>query len=162
MIMAAVIWFLGLLGVAPSEQAMEAMVDDYRLRGHHLTFTFNGFRGDQERKPGWMGLGYEYYADRRYHAVSFEVFGLVLGRPFQEDEHYWVAGGIGYYPVRAIKIFVQAGPLFQVNNTDVLLHGRVGLGYDFEFFVTSVMPFVTIGATNTGEFIWSIGARISV
>jgi hypothetical protein len=159
MLMALVIWILGLFGVAPTDEELAKYIDDYNLRGHHLSVDFDGFRGDMERKPG-VGIGWEYYMDRRYHAVSFEVLGQLLGRPFQTDESYWVAGGIGYFPFRSVKIFAQAGPIFQVNSSEVLLHGRVGLGYRFNFFMTSVMPFITVGGTDTGEFVWSLGARL--
>jgi len=159
MLMALVIWILGLFGVAPADDELVRMVDESHLRGHHLSVDFGAFRGDQERKPG-IGLGWEYYADRRYHALSIEVLGMFLGRPFQEDEHYWVAGGIGYFPVRSVKIFAQAGPLFQVNSPEVLIHGRVGIGYKFPFFVSSVMPFFSVGTTNTAEFVWTLGARL--
>lgn len=169
MLIALTMWFLGLFGVAPTDADLQRMEDESHLRGHHLSFDFGSFRGDVERKPG-MGLGYEYIVDRHYHGVSFEVLGMVIGRPGQVDENYWVAGGIGYFPVRLIKIFAQAGPFFEVNSDDVRIAGRVGLGIRFPFFMVEVMPFGAIGALTgataddgtqtSAELIGTIGVRL--
>ena len=169
MLIATTMWVLGLFGVAPTDADLQRMLDESYMRGHHITFDFGSFRGDVTRKPG-LGLGWEYIADRRFHSVSVEVLGMVIGRPGQVDENYWAAAGIGYFPVRMIKLFAQAGPFFQVNSDEVRVFGRVGLGIRFPFFVVQVMPFGTIGALTgatamdgtptAAELVGTIGVRL--
>jgi hypothetical protein len=161
MLMALMLALLNAAGVAPTPEDMENYKLKFRDRGHHIHMDFGSTRPGGEGREGkaftW-GLGYEYYIDRQFNAVSFEVLGQKLGDLFKGPQDWWVGGGIGWWPVRNLKIFMQAGALF--DDLGTATQGRVGVGYRFLFFMLGIMPFVYVQTTDDGRFSWSIGVRI--
>ena len=155
--LALVILLLDAAGVAPPPAKLLQMEDDYRQRGHHVFLDFGTTR--QGSPTGLtIGLGYEYYVDRRFNGVSFEVYGQKVGDMFSGPQSWWVGGGLGYHPVRPLKVFMHAGALFEDGRTSTT--GRVGLGYALQFFVINVMPYAYVQTTDDGVFSWSFAARI--
>ena len=101
--------------------------------------------------------------------MSFEILGQLLSSKIIGASHkdYWVGGGIGYYPIRNLKLFLQAGAAFIDDGDlgrdvgpDVQARGRLGMGYRFMFFLVGIMPFGYIETTTSGIFTWSIGVRL--
>ena len=159
MLMGLMIVLLNAAGVAPTP----AQLQDYRLkyyeRGHHVHMDFGTTRSKAPGATGLtIGLGYEYYVDRRFNAVSFEVLGQKIGDLFKGPQDWWVGGGIAWWPIRELKVFTQAGALFDDVGTAV--QARVGVGYRINFFMTAVMPFIYVQGTDDGRFSWSLGARV--
>lgn len=156
--MALTIWIMGQVGVAPTPEDIREYNIAFQERGHHGFVDFGSTRGDLAKRIT-IGLGYEYYIDRRFHGVSFEVLGQMLGpKLFKGPRDWWLGGGIAYWPIRPLKIFAAAGPFW--TQGERLLRGRLGVGYRFLFFMVGIMPFVYVETTNNGLFTWSIGVRI--
>jgi hypothetical protein len=78
---------------------------------------------------------------------------------------------MGWWPIRTVKVFVQAGPLFDELGTAV--QARVGVGYNLRIFMIAVMPYFYVQTTDAARgsehgdtepdlrgFTWSIGARV--
>src|SRR5688572_3683479 len=111
MIMAALVWLLGAMGIAPTPEEVIEMERSFRERGHHFTLDFSGTRfggtrwtdgGDDFEKLVTLGFGYEYLIDRKYNGVGFEAQGQTLGavlRPKTSRHEYFVGGGLAYYPI---------------------------------------------------------------
>jgi len=166
--MAFSLWLMGLMGVAPSEEDMLRSREEFRNRGHHLTHDFGGQRTGTTRwsdsnwlKRASVGLGYEYLVDREHHGVGLEVLAQSLGpifRPDRDVNAFFVGGGLAYYPVRPLRLFMQAGPEIGVNG-DTLGVGRIGLGYRMMFFRLGMQPFAYVQTSTTGQFSWSIQFR---
>ena len=53
---------------------------------------------------------------------------------------------------------MMAGPLRF--GDDIVAQGRVGVGYNFPFFVIRVMPFTYFQTTSNNVFSWSLGVRL--
>lgn len=172
MLSALLAMLLNASGAAPSPQTMQKYELGYRERMHHVHIDFGGTRTAFRQKNITIGLGYEYHVDRQFNGVSVEVLGQKIGRLlFQGSQNWWVGAGIGWWPIRQVKIFLQAGPLFDDLGRAVV--GRVGIGYNLRIFMIAVMPFFYVQTTDAargGEhgtsvpdlrgFTWSIGARI--
>ena len=158
MLTAIVIVLLDAVGVAPTPEQLQEMQFHYRERRHHAFLDFGSTRGGSADGLT-IGFGYVYYVDRRYNGVSFEVLGQKIGDMFDSPKAWWVGGGLGYYPTRSLKFFMQAGALFEDKHTSV--QGRVGFGYRLPFFHITAMPFVYAQTTDEGDFSWSIAARLS-
>ena len=159
MVMAGLLALLNAMGVAPTPEDLANYKLKFRERGHHLHMDFASTR---EPKAGgkaltW-GFGYEYYVDRKFNAVSFEVLGQKLGKLFKGPQDWWVGGGLGWWPVRGLKIFMHAGALF--DDLGTATQARVGVGYRFFFFMLGIMPFLYVQTTDDGRFSWSVGVRI--
>ncbi|MGB0679714.1 MAG: hypothetical protein ACPGUV_08650 [Polyangiales bacterium] len=163
MLIALTVWLLDLFGVAPSPETLENYATCFRERGHHIGVDFASTRAGLD-KLTTLGFGYEYLIDRSFHGVSFEVLGQLLGSPFKGgDKDGWVGGGLGYYPIRNLKFFMQAGALLQDEEDPgpkVQVRGRIGVGYRLMFFAIGAMPFFYAETTSTGLFTWSLGARL--
>ena len=158
MLMAAMIALLNAAGAAPTPEDLENYELKFRERGHHIHLDFGSTRPRDSGKQTTLGLGYEYYIDRQFNGVSVEVLGQKLGKLFKGPLDWWVGGGIGWWPVRGFKVFMQAGALF--DDLGTAAQGRVGVGYRFSFFMLGVMPFVYVQTTDDGRFSWSIQVRI--
>jgi hypothetical protein len=159
MLMAGLLTLLNAMGASPTPQKLEAYKLDYRERMHHVHMDFASTRIDGRNKNITIGLGYEYHIDRQFNGVSVEVLGQKIGKLlFQGDQGWWVGGGIGWWPIRHVKVFMQAGALFDGNGTAV--QGRVGVGYNLSFFMLAVMPYLYVQTTDDGQFSWSLGARV--
>jgi hypothetical protein len=169
MIMALITLLLMKLGIAPSVDDFARMDREFRERGHHVTLDFGGSRvggwtrwtDDDWRKDALIGLGYEYYIDRRYHGVGFEVFGQSLGKVFRPDREinsFVVGGGLNYYPVRGLRLFTQAGAQIGLNG-DVQTIGRAGLGFRFMFFNVGMQPFFYMQQTSKGNEGYTLAFR---
>lgn len=158
--MAGLLWLLGLVGVAPSDEQLDAYDREFRQRRHHVGIDFATTHDDDSSVGGLtLGLSYEYLIDRPFHATSFEILGQTIGEPIRsKDIDFWLGGGVAYYPIRNLKFFAQAGALFDEERT--YLRGRVGLGYRLMFFMVAAMPYVYVENTDSGDFTWSLGARI--
>ena len=159
MLMALMLAILNSAGVAPTPADLQNYKLKFRERGHHIHMDFGSTRTPQEGgKALTWGLGYEYYIDRQFNAVSFEVLGQKLGKLFKGPQDWWVGGGIGWWPIRDLKIFMQAGALF--DDLGTAAQGRVGAGYRFLFFMVGVMPYIYVQTTDDSRFSWGIGVRI--
>lgn len=160
MLVAAMVWFLGLFGVAPSPEQLALYASDFSERRHHIGLDFNKTWGDDDAVKGQtLGLSYEYLVDRRFHGVSFEVLAQMYGGIFGDAHRdFFTGGGLAYYPIRNVKIFAAAGSLF--DNDKVYVRGRVGVGYRLNFFMLGVMPNLYVESTSDGSFSFSFGARI--
>jgi len=159
MLMGLIIVLLNAVGVAPTP----AKLQDYRLkfydRGHHVHLDFGTTRLKDPGASGLtIGLGYEYYIDRRFNGVSVEVLGQKIGEFFQAPDGWWVGAGIAWWPIRELKVFAQAGALFDDGGRAT--QARVGVGYRINFFMLAVMPYIYVQGTDDGRFSWSLGARI--
>lgn len=159
MLMAAMLALLNAMGVAPTAEQLQNYELKYRERGHHVHMDFASTRTSDRNKNITIGLGYEYHVDRQFNGVSFEVLGQKLGRLlFKGPQDWWVGGGIAWWPTRPVKVFMQAGALFQ--DPGPVVQGRVGVGYNLQFFMLAVMPYIYVQTTDTGAFSWSLGARV--
>ena len=166
--MALTMWLLGLAGVAPTEEDFELYDRAFRERGHHLTLDFGGQRigGTRWSDPNFeklpsIGMGYEYLIDRHYHAVGFEALGQSIGsirKHGRSDNSFFVGGGLSYYPVRNVRLFMQAGPQIPLEGRTVAV-GRVGIGYRFMFFKLGMQPFAYAEMRSDGQPGWSIAFR---
>ncbi len=156
--MAALIALLNTMGVAPTADDLQNYKLNFRERGHHIQMDFGSTRPKEGGKALTWGLGYEYYVDRQYNAVSFEVLGQKLGGLFKGPQDWWVGGGIGWWPIRGLKVFMQAGALF--DDLGTAAQARVGVGYRFMFFMVGVMPYIYVQTTDDGRFSWSLAFRI--
>ena len=158
MLMAGLLTLLNAMGASPTPQKLEAYKLHYRERMHHVHMDFGSTRTGS-RKDITIGLGYEYHIDRQFNGVSVEVLGQKIGKLlFQGEEGWWVGGGIGWWPIRHVKVFMQAGALFDGYGTAV--QGRVGVGYNLSFFMLAVMPYIYVQTTDDAQFSWLIGARV--
>jgi hypothetical protein len=102
---------------------------------HHVHMDFSGTREEVGQKNITIGLGYEYHIDRQFNGVSVEVLGQKIGRLlFQGPQDWWVGGGMGWWPVRSVKVFMQAGALFvrvlEIRTPRHTLYDAVALGTD--------------------------------
>ena len=158
MLMALMLALLNAAGVAPTPAELESYKLKFRQRGHHVHMDFGTTRPKDGGKAFTWGLGYEYYVDRKFNGVSVEVLGQKLGKVFKGPQDWWVGGGLGWWPVRDLKIFVQAGALF--DDLGRATQARVGVGYRLMFFMIAAMPYVYVQTTDDGRFSWSLGARI--
>jgi len=144
MLMGLMIVLLNAAGVAPSPAKLQTYDHKYRSRGHHVHIDFGTTKTKRPGASGLtIGLGYEYYIDRRFNGVSVEVLGQRIGE---------------WYPIREVKVFTQAGALF--DDVGRATQARVGVGYRVNFFMLAVMPYVYVQGTDDGRFSWSLGARI--
>lgn len=157
MLMALIIAIMGQAGAAPTPADLRRMQIEFAERGHHIALDFHGTRGDFSKKLT-VGLGYEYLIIRPFHSVSFEVLGQKLGKLFKGPQDWFIGAGLGYYPVTPVKIFMMGGS--QWFGDDAIAQGRVGVGYNFPFFVIRVMPFTYFQTTANGIFSWSLGVRL--
>jgi hypothetical protein len=170
MVMALITWILMKMGMAPGPEDFLRMAREFRERGHHLTIDFGGQRdgwtrwGDDEEtwiKHAIVGLGYDYYVDRRYHGVGFEALVQSLGpilRPDHGPNAIFVGGGVAYYPVRPFRLFMQAGPQIHFNG-EVDVAGRVGAGFRFMFFKLGMQPYFYVQQTTKGQHGFALGFR---
>jgi hypothetical protein len=168
MLTALIVMIMNASGVAPTPAQMQKYELDYRERMHHVHIDFSSTRTTPGSKNITIGVGYEYHIDRQFNGVSVEVLGQKLGALlFQGPQDWWVGGGIGWWPIRHVKVFMQAGALF--DDLGTAAQGRVGVGYNLRMFMIAIMPYVyfqtTDGArapdaTPTRGFTWAIGARI--
>ena len=126
MLTALMVALLNATGVAPTPEQLQRYQLNYRERMHHVHMDFGSTRvGGWGNKNITVGLGYEYHIDRQFNGVSVEVLGQKLGRLlFKGDQDWWVGGGIGWWPIRSVKVFMQAGALFE--DGDTLAQGRGG------------------------------------
>jgi hypothetical protein len=168
MVMAFITWILMKLGMAPSPEDFLIMARDFRERGHHLTLDFGGQRvgwtrwsDDNWAKLSMVGLGYDYYVDRRYHGVGFELLVQSLGpvlRPDKGPNSFFLGGGLAYYPVRPLRVFMQAGPELHLNGEAELV-GRLGMGFRFMFFKLGMQPFFYVQHNSAGQHGWAMAFR---
>jgi hypothetical protein len=168
MLTALIVMLMNAAGVAPTPAQMQKYQLDYRERMHHVHIDFSSTRTGIKQKSITIGLGYEYHIDRQFNGVSLEVLGQKIGKlRFQDTQGWWVGGGIGWWPIRTVKVFMQAGALF--DDLGVATQGRVGVGYNLRLFMIAVMPYVyfqttdgarSADATPLRGFTWAIGARI--
>ena len=157
MLMAFLIWILSLFGVAPTEADLYRMELGFDERGHHIGVEFATTRIETEGTFTW-GFSYEYYIPRHFHAVSVEAVFTSTGDLLEpKGRQYYVAGGIGYWPVGGLKLYMQAGALWFAQTPYAT--GRVGIGYRFPFFHTAMMPFGWVGSTTRGDLMWGLGFR---
>lgn len=87
-----------------------------------------------------------------------EVLGQKLGDLFKGPQAWWVGGGIGWWPSRELKVFMQVGALFDSRGTAA--QARVGVGYRLALFMIAAMPFVYVQTTDDGRFSGSLGIRV--
>jgi hypothetical protein len=168
MLMAGLIALLNAMGVAPTPQDLQNMQLKYRERGHHGFLDFGSTRTPnapegEPRKELTVGFGYEYYVDRQFHGVSFEAYGQKLGDMFKGPQDWWVGGGLGYHPIRPLKVFMHAGALFDEDEDGdkrTAAVGRVGVGFQLPFFAINVMPYAYVQTTDDGRFSWYLAARL--
>ena len=168
MLTALLVALLNASGAGPTPAQLKQYKLDYRERMHHVHMDFSGTRTAFRQKNITVGLGYEYHVDRQFNGVSVEILGQKIGRLlFQGPQDWWVGAGIGWWPVRQVKVFVQAGALF--DDLGTAAQGRVGIGYNLRLFMLAVMPYVyfqttdgarSLDATPLRGFSWAIGARI--
>jgi hypothetical protein len=167
--MAFITWILMKLGMAPTAEDYIRMAREFRERGHHLTIDFGGERvgwtrwnDDNWRKLPTIGLGYDYYVDRHYHGVGFEVLGQSLGpvlRPGTGPNLFFLGGGLAYYPVRPLRLFMQSGAQIDMDGNAVAV-GRVGAGFRFMFFKVGMQPFFYVQQTSAGQPGWAMNFRL--
>jgi hypothetical protein len=167
MLTALIVMLMNAAGVAPTPQQLQNYELQYRERMHHVHMDFSSTRTAIGAKNITFGLGYEYHIDRQFNGVSFEVLGQKLGKLlFQGPQDWWVGGGLGWWPVRSVKVFMQVGALFDEDGTAT--QGRVGVGYNLRLFMIAVMPYVYFQTTDGSRgsdsslrgFTWAIGARV--
>ena len=170
MLMAGIIWFLGLLGVAPTAADFDNYDTHFRERGHHMTLDFGGQRiggtrwtDDDWSKSFTVGLGYEYLVDRRYNGVGFEVLFQSLGRYLDMDggdNYFFLGGGISWYPIRHLRLFMMSGAyMYPYWDQKAEVVGRVGVGFRFMFFMLGMQPYVYAETTSTGQEGWGLMFR---
>lgn len=157
MLMAFFIWILGLFGVAPTDAEMYEMELKFGDRGHHIGVEFSTTRIDLDGTFTW-GFNYEYYIPRHFNGVSVEAVFTSTGDLLEpRGRQYYLAGGIGYWPVGGLKLYMQMGAIWFPE--DIYATGRFGIGYRFPFFHTAMMPFAWVGATARGDLMWGLGFR---
>lgn len=159
MLMALMLVLLNAAGVAPTPAELQNYKLKFRERGHHVHMDWGSTRtpGTGAKALTW-GAGYEYYIDRKFNGVSVEVLGQKLGDLFKGPQDWWVGGGIAWWPIRTVKVFTQAGALF--DDLGTATQARVGVGYKLMFFMLAVMPYIYVQTTDDGRFSWSIGVRV--
>lgn len=168
MLMALTFYLLGLAGVHPSDADLARYEREFRERGHHVTAEFGGQRlggtrwsdSDWEKSP-LIGIGYEYLVDRPYHGVGFQLLGQSVGsvrKNGKSDNSFFVGAGLNYYPIRQVRVFMQAGPEIPLEG-DTLGVGRVGLGYRFMFFKVGMEPFAYAALRTDGQPAWALNFR---
>ena len=168
MLMAFVMWFLGLVGVQPDAEDFARYERDFNERGHHMTLDFGGQRvggtrwtDDDFEKHPVVGIGYEYVVSRPYNGVGFEVLTQSLGKLFDgsgDDNYFFVGGGLAWYPIWHLRLFTQGGTYIDLDgNTEGV--GRAGLGYRFMFFMVGMQPYIYAETTTNGQFGWAINFR---
>ncbi len=167
MLSALIVAILNASGAGPTPEQVQDYQFAYRERMHHANLDFSSTRNAFRQKNITIGLGYEYHVDRQFNGISFEVLGQKIGRLlFRGPQYWWVGGGIGWWPIRTVKVFMQAGALFDEGGTAT--QGRVGVGYNLRLFMIGIMPYVYVQTTdrNLGAetpmrgFTWAVGARI--
>ena len=157
--MALMLVLLNSMGVAPTPAELQNYKLKYRERGHHVHMDWGSTRTPQTgAKAVTWGVGYEYYIARKFNGVSVEVLGQKLGDLFKGPQDWWVGGGIGWWPVRNLKVFTPAGS--PVATSPVWSGPRVGVGYRLMFFMVAAMPYVYVQTTDDGRFSWGIGIRV--
>lgn len=168
MLMALTVWLLGLAGVHPSADDLARYEREFRERRHHVTAEFGGQRlgGTRWSDPDFqksplIGLGYEYLVDRPRNGVGFELLGQSIGsvrKNGKSDNSFFVGGGLNYYPIRPVRLFMQAGPEIPLEG-DTVGVGRVGLGYRFMFFNVGMEPFAYYALRTDGQPSWALNFR---
>lgn len=168
MLMAFIMWIMMKMGIQPSAEDFRRMDREFRERSHHLTIDFGGTRigwtrwtDDNWSKQMTVGLGYEYLIDRRFHGVGFEVLTQSIGSVLKKDgdtNAFFVGGGLAYYPVRGVRLFMQGGEQIDVHG-DYATVGRVGAGYRFLFFKVGMQPFFFVQQNSKGQPGWAINFR---
>lgn len=168
MLMAFIMWIMMKMGIQPSAEDFLRMDREFRERSHHLTIDFGGTRigwtrwtDDNWSKQMTVGLGYEYLIDRRFHGVGFEVLTQSQGSVLKQDHDtnsFFVGGGLAYYPVRGVRLFMQAGEQIDVHGNFATV-GRVGAGYRFLFFKVGMQPFFFVQQNSKGQPGWAINFR---
>ncbi|MEM7138680.1 MAG: hypothetical protein AAF500_19030 [Myxococcota bacterium] len=167
MLTALIVALMNATGAAPTPQQLQDYELAYQERMHHVHLDFAGTRTEARNKNITIGLGYEYHIDRKFNGVSIEVLGQKLGRLFFKGSQDWfVGGGLGWWPIRQVKVFMQAGAFF--DDAGSTTQGRVGVGYNLRLFMIAIMPYAYVQTTTdprTDEsplrgFTWAIGARI--
>lgn len=167
MLTALIVALMNAAGVAPTPQQLQDYELQYRERMHHVHMDFGSTRRGIGSKNTTIGLGYEYHIDRQFNGVSVEVLGQKLGRLFFKGEQDWFAGGgIGWWPTRQLKVFMQAGSLFDAGGSTA--QGRIGIGYNLRLFMIAIMPYLYVQTTSGPRtedtplrgLTWSIGARV--
>ena len=167
MLSALIVVLLNASGAGPTPAKLEGYKLGYQERMHHVHMDFSSTRTAFRQKNITVGLGYEYHIDRQFNGVSVEVLGQKIGRLlFQGPQDWWVGGGIGWWPIRTVKVFMQVGALF--DDIGTATQGRIGVGYNLRLFMLAVMPYVYFQTTDGSRgsdaplrgFSWAIGARI--
>jgi hypothetical protein len=168
MLMAFVMWLLMKMGVAPSPEDFMRMEREFRERGHHAVLDFGGTRmgttrwsDDDWSKQTTIGLGYEYLIDRRFNGIGFEVLTQSLGRIIRSGggtNSFFVGGGLNYYPLRGVRLFMQGGEQIDVHGNYTTV-GRIGAGYRFLFFKVGMQPYVFAQQNSKGKGGWAINFR---
>jgi hypothetical protein len=74
------------------------------------------------------------------------VLGQKIGEFFQAPDGWWVGAGIAWWPIRELKVFAQAGALFDDGGRAT--QARVGVGYRINFFMLAVMPYIYVQGTT--------------
>jgi hypothetical protein len=164
---ALLIWMLGKFGVAPTPEDLARYEREFQERGHHIGFDFGGTRyggtrwtDDNFRKYFTAGMNYEYLVDRPYHGVALEALAQSLGPIFEGGYHeFYVAGGLGYFPIRSVHLFMSGGSLIDTEG-EVRAAGRVGAGYRFNVFMIAVQPLAFVQTDTDGRFSWGMHFRI--
>jgi hypothetical protein len=166
--MALITWIMMKMGVAPKPEDFIRMEREFRERGHHMLIDVGGTRvgwtrwtDDDWRKQPTVGLGYEYYVDRRFNAVGFEALAQSQGRWFRNGDgrnSFFVGGGLNYYPVRGLRVLAQTGTQIDTKgNVEVV--GRVGLGLRFMFFKVGMQPYFYVQQSGSGQPGWAMAFR---
>jgi hypothetical protein len=168
MLMAFVTWIMMRLGVAPNAEDFTRMDREFRERGHHMILDFGGQRigstrwtDDDFRKQPLIGVGYEYYIDRRFNAVGFEALAQSQGRILRDGDgrnSFFVGGGFNYYPFRGLRLLMQAGSSIDTKG-DAVAVGRVGIGVRFMFFKVGMQPYFYLQQTSSNQPGWAINFR---
>lgn len=158
MLMALIALILQQFGIQASEEDLRRYEQQFRDRRHHISADFHSTRSDGD-KQFTPGIAYEYLVDRERNGYSFEVQGQMLGKFLDaSDKDWFLGGGVGWYPIRPVKLFAMAGP--QWTDGDPVLAGRVGVGYRFMFFNVGIMPNLYYQHDNDDVGSLAIGARL--
>lgn len=158
MLMALFALILQQFGIQATEEDFRRYEQQFRERGHHIAADFHSTRG-QGDKLFTPGLAYEYLVDREHHGYSFEVQGQMLGEFLDRNDKDWFVGaGMGYYPIRPVKVFATLGS--QWFDGEAAPAARIGVGYRFPFFNIAVMPNVYYQGDAENRHSWAIGARL--
>jgi hypothetical protein len=161
MIMALVMKLLLVFGVEPTQEDFDRMNQNFRDRRHHVAIDFaktNGSLSDSNDYSSFL-LNYEYVPDQKYNGISLGFGGTLLIKPPKDDPpDMWVGGGLGYYPIRSIKLYTHIGALWVDGDPEAA--ARVGIGYKFPFYAIHVMPFFHVQQTSKGTSSLSIGGQL--